>query len=98
MPHVTPNSHIMCDLFSYWDADRNTFRFLGVRGEWTITLEDVHRILGLLVLGRKLTLEIVGSRSVMIQQATYMGDTIVSSGLKKGIKVWCIATTPIPTL
>ncbi|KAH9315019.1 hypothetical protein KI387_023646, partial [Taxus chinensis] len=26
VPHVTPSSHILCDLFSYWDADRNTFR------------------------------------------------------------------------
>ncbi|KAH9307571.1 hypothetical protein KI387_035482 [Taxus chinensis] len=25
VPHVAPASHILCDLFSYWDADRNTF-------------------------------------------------------------------------
>ncbi|KAH9322455.1 hypothetical protein KI387_017094, partial [Taxus chinensis] len=31
VPHVAPSSHILCDLFSYWDADRNTFQFPGVR-------------------------------------------------------------------
>ncbi|KAH9323101.1 hypothetical protein KI387_017740, partial [Taxus chinensis] len=29
VPHVAPSSHVLCDLFSYWDADRNTFRLLG---------------------------------------------------------------------
>ncbi|KAH9323132.1 hypothetical protein KI387_017771, partial [Taxus chinensis] len=29
--HVAPSSHILCDFFSYWDADRNTFRLPGVR-------------------------------------------------------------------
>ncbi|KAH9318700.1 hypothetical protein KI387_020469, partial [Taxus chinensis] len=40
VPHVAPSSHILCDLFSYWDADRNTFQLPGVRDEWTITLDD----------------------------------------------------------
>ncbi|KAH9319995.1 hypothetical protein KI387_021764, partial [Taxus chinensis] len=31
VPHVTPSSHILCDLFPYWDADQNTFRLAGVR-------------------------------------------------------------------
>ncbi|KAH9305261.1 hypothetical protein KI387_009665, partial [Taxus chinensis] len=31
VPHVAPTSHILCDLFSYWDADWNTFRLTGVR-------------------------------------------------------------------
>ncbi|KAH9296745.1 hypothetical protein KI387_028427, partial [Taxus chinensis] len=31
VPHVAPSSHILCDLFSYWDANQNTFRLSGVR-------------------------------------------------------------------
>ncbi|KAH9288543.1 hypothetical protein KI387_032660 [Taxus chinensis] len=78
--------------------DRNTFRFPGVRGEWTITLEDVYRILGVLILGRRLSLKTTISKSHMVQWATYMGDAIVSMGLKKGVKVHSIVDSPIPML
>ncbi|KAH9328114.1 hypothetical protein KI387_000222, partial [Taxus chinensis] len=31
VPHVAPSSHILCDLFSYWNDNQNTFRLPGVR-------------------------------------------------------------------
>ncbi|KAH9323136.1 hypothetical protein KI387_017775, partial [Taxus chinensis] len=49
------------------------------KGEWTITLEDVYRIIGLSILGRRLNLETTRSRDVMTQWDTYMGDNVVSS-------------------
>ncbi|KAH9290197.1 hypothetical protein KI387_034314 [Taxus chinensis] len=98
VPHVAPASHILCDLFSYWDADQNTFRFPGVRGEWTITLEDVYRILGVPIIGRRLSFDTTVSRAQVTQWATYMGDAVVSTGLKKGVKVHSIPGLPIPLI
>ncbi|KAH9324042.1 hypothetical protein KI387_004220, partial [Taxus chinensis] len=53
---------------------RNTFQFPGVRGEWTITLEDVYHILGVPIIGRRLSFDTVVSRAQVTQWATYMGD------------------------
>ncbi|KAH9304977.1 hypothetical protein KI387_009381, partial [Taxus chinensis] len=63
---------------------RNTFRLPGVCGEWTITLEDVYHILGVPIIGRRLTLETAGSRAQIAQWGPYMGDAAISTGSKRG--------------
>ncbi|KAH9291921.1 hypothetical protein KI387_042891, partial [Taxus chinensis] len=57
---------------------------------------DVYRILGVPIIGRRLTLETAGSRAQIAQWAGYMGDAAISTGSKKGVRVRSIPSLPIP--